>query len=349
MHKPFQPTPIRISPDFNDYNDGLKLSYEGCDFSAGTVRRVRDDLSQGLTVFHPQYLIAQPHLLSHKESMTQLVQLDALERLLDDPSPVVRKAVIQGVKSAGTEGVLWLEKLSADKNLGAHAQALLGDLRTSESAAQCFLNYIKEATLELEQGCLLIERVIHPSLLEHAYAAELDRLSKRTRELIAEPLDIKEKCRVLCRVIFGEEGFRGAERSFAAPDSSLLSRVLSTRRGIPISLCIIFLLVARRLGLPVEPVGLPGRFMVGVFSGRTPFYIDCYQGGTFRTRAEVQLLLLDNQLPAAENFLQPVTIAQTLARCCRNLVSQLEAHGNDRGSRQFVSFVHALDQIDPRA
>ena len=281
--------------------------------------------------------------------MTPIVQLSALERLLDDPSPVVRKAVIEGVKSAGTDGVLWLEKLSTDKILGTYAQSLLGDLRTSESATHSFLNYIHAGKMDLEEACLLLERVIHPSLPVNAYADELDRLAARTRELIAEPLDTKEKCRLLCRVIFGEEGYRGAERSFAAPDSSLLSRVISTKRGIPISLCIIFLLVARRLNLPVEPVGLPGRFMVGVFTGRAPFYIDCYQGGTFRTRAEVQLLLLDNHLPAEENFLQPVTVAQTIARCCRNLVSQLEAHGNDRGSRQFVGFVHALEKIDHRA
>jgi regulator of sirC expression with transglutaminase-like and TPR domain len=280
--------------------------------------------------------------------MTPIAQLSALERLLDDPSPVVRKAVIEGVKSAGTDGVLWLEKLSTDKILGTFAQSLLGDLRTSESATHSFLNYINAGKMDLEEACLLLERVIHPSLRVNAYAAELDRLTARTRELIAEPLDTKEKCRLLCRVIFGEEGYRGAERSFAAPDSSLLSRVISTKRGIPISLCIIFLLVARRLNLPVEPVGLPGRFMVGVFTGRAPFYIDCYQGGTFRTRAEVQLLLLDNHLPADENFLQPVTVMQTIARCCRNLVSQLEAHGNDHGSRQFVGFVHALEKIDYR-
>jgi regulator of sirC expression with transglutaminase-like and TPR domain len=186
-------------------------------------------------------------------------------------------------------------------------------------------------------------------LCDDAYAAELDRLATRTRELMAEPLDVRAKCRLLCRVIFGEEGYRGAQESFAVPSSSLLSQVIQSRRGIPISLCLIFLLVARRLGLPVEPVGLPGRFMVGVFRGREPLYIDCYEGGAFRTRAEVQLLLLDNQLPADEAFLQPVTTHQTLARCCRNLVSQFEAQGDDRSSRLFLGFVHALDKHDERA
>ena len=160
---------------------------------------------------------------------------------------------------------------------------------------------------------------------------------------------MRAKCRLLCRVLYGEEGYRGSQQSFATPESSLLSHVLAERRGIPISLCLIFLLVARRLGLPVEPVGLPGRFMVGVFRGKEPLYIDCYEGGAFRTRAEVQLLLLDNQLPADEAFLQPVSSLQTIARCCRNLVSQFEAQGDDRSSRLFVGIVHALEKIDERA
>jgi regulator of sirC expression with transglutaminase-like and TPR domain len=281
--------------------------------------------------------------------MTHDAELATLERLLDDPSPVVRQAVLTRLKAAGLPGVLWLESLTKDEALAAHARALLADLRTPEAAAHAFLALARDARYDLEEACLLLERATEPTLADDAYSTELDRLAERTRELIAEPLDVRGKCRLLCRVIFGEEGYRGAQESFAVPASSLLSQVIRSRRGIPISLCLIFLLVARRLGLPVEPVGLPGRFMVGVFRGREPLYIDCYEGGAFRTRAEVQLLLLENHLPADEAFLLPVTPRQTLARCCRNLVSQFEAQGDDRSSRLFLTFVHALEQTDERA
>ena len=281
--------------------------------------------------------------------MTHDAELATLERLLDDPSPVVRLAVLTKLKAAGIQGVLWLEEMSKDQALAMHARNLLVDLRTPEAAAQAFLNHVRDAHCDLEEACLLMERVTHLALRDDAYTLELDRLAERTRELMAEPLDLRAKCRLLCRVIFGEEGYRGAQESFAVPSSSLLSQVIQSKRGIPISLCLVYLLVARRLGLPVEPVGLPGRFMVGIFRGREPLYIDCYEGGAFRTRAEVQLLLLDNQLPADEAFLQPVSTHQTLARCCRNLVSQFEAQGDDKSSRLFLGFVHALERHDERA
>lgn len=280
--------------------------------------------------------------------MSHASELANLERLLDDPSPVVRQAVLTKLKTTGPEGIEWLESLKKNQALSRIAGELLTHVRTSEAASQAFLDYVRQGDLNLEHACLLLERTANPALADDAYEAELQRLTERTRDLITEPLDLRSKCRMLCRVIFGEEGYRGAQETFAAPASSLLSQVIATHRGIPISLCLIFLLVARRLNLPVDPVGLPGRFMVGIFRGKEPLYIDCYEGGAFRTTAEVQLLLLDNHLPAHQAFMMPVSNLQTLTRCCRNLVSQYEAEGDDRRSRLFLSLVHALEQLEPR-
>ncbi|GBL30596.1 hypothetical protein EMGBS10_17460 [Opitutia bacterium] len=161
--------------------------------------------------------------------MTSDAQLAALERLLDDPSPVVRQAVAAHVKAAGTAGILWLEKLAAKAELAPHAHSLLADLRTVEAAAQTFLTYLRAGPIDLEEACLLLERVATPSLPPSAYTAELDRLADRTRELIAEPLELRAKCRLLCRVLFGEEGYRGAQESSPRPPPPCCPR--SSRPG----------------------------------------------------------------------------------------------------------------------
>lgn len=277
--------------------------------------------------------------------MRQSAILSALKRLLDDPSPVVKKAVLEGVKSTGNEGILWLENLRNHRKLGVQAKSLLTQLRTTESATRSFLQYLTSDKIEMEKACFLLEQTINPQLSIEDFREKLDRLAERTRELIAEPLDCKNKCHLLCRVLFGEEGLRGTAASLTNPKASLLSNVLSSKRGIPLSLSLIFLLVAQRLRLPVEPVGLPGRFMVGVFQGKEPFYIDCYEGGAFRTRAEIQLLLKQNQLPTDEPFLLPSTTPETLARYCRNLVAQFEAQGDHERSRHFVRLHQALEKF----
>ncbi len=308
--------------------------------SGATLRRSRD----GMSLAPRSPLLRSTAAQDIPGAMKEDARLAPLGRLLDDPSPVVRQAVLSRLREAGAAGLEWLEERMAEERLSAHAKALLEALRTPESAAREFLRYVAADGAELERACLLLERAADPSLADDAHSAEFDRLATRVRELMAEPLDVRGRCRILCRVVFGEEGYRGARESMSSPASSLLSRVIATRRGIPISLCLLCLFTARRIGLPLEPVGLPGRFMLGVFSGKDPFYVDCYEGGAFRSRAEVQLMLLDNHLPADEAFLGPVSPRQTLARCCRNLVSQCEAAGDDGLSRMYQGFAQTLER-----
>ena len=83
-----------------------------------------------------------------------------------------------------------------------------------------------------------------------------------------------EVCKILNRVIFHEFEFRGEKEDFYNPDNSFLGKVLDNRRGIPLTLSVVYLLVADRFGFQLEPVGFPVRFMLGCFEEEVPFYID---------------------------------------------------------------------------
>ena len=72
------------------------------------------------------------------------------------------------------------------------------------------------------------------------------------------------------RVLFHEWGFRGNVEQFTDPMNSFIDKVLTRRKGIPISLSVLYLLVGERLGLPLEPVGLPGHFVVGCYADEAP-------------------------------------------------------------------------------
>ena len=93
--------PSRLRLESDPVEDG------GC---AATTRRGRDELSQKRPPV--ESLVAPGESCHHRRQMTRDAQLAALERLMDDPSPVVRKAVLKGVQAAGTEGLLWLQQLS---------------------------------------------------------------------------------------------------------------------------------------------------------------------------------------------------------------------------------------------
>jgi regulator of sirC expression with transglutaminase-like and TPR domain len=273
----------------------------------------------------------------------------ALERLLDDPSPVVREAVLQRIRRAGAGGVRWLRDQAAHPELGEHARELLHRLGTPEAAALALLAVARDPAADLERGLVAVERVLNPDLADMAVGQPLDSLAERARSLMVAPADMRTRLRTLSRVIFGEAGFRGVEDSSDQPDTSLMSRVLERRRGNPLSLCAVYLLVARRLGIALEPVGVPGRFMVGWFGEGGPLFVDAFAGGAFRTRDEIRLALRENELPEDDAHLRPASLRETLARACRNLATQHAEQGDAARAETFAGLARAIAPHQPDA
>ena len=264
---------------------------------------------------------------------------DSFATLLDDPSIAVRRRLLAYFGTHEPEAKAFLIQLADGKHrtLAWHARWFLTELRFSDPVAE-FRGFIQSLNYELETGSLLLARTVLPATDAGACAAELDRLARRCRELTAEPASARERCRVLNRVLFHEAGFRGNTENYADPLNSFLPQVLERRKGIPISLGIVYLLVAQRIGLELEPVGMPGHFLVGCFTGSQPFFIDAFEQGAFRSPAELLLLLRAQGLEPTVADLAPTPVREVLARCCRNLVSHYAAGGDEDRSLLFNSF-----------
>ena len=91
----------------------------------------------------------------------------------------------------------------------------------------------------------------------------------------------------LCQVLFTEEGMRGNQESYDEPANSSVARVLATRRGMPITLSIVTVEVARQAGLQLSGIGLPGHFIVGGEELPDETYLDPFDGGVLRDRESV--------------------------------------------------------------
>ncbi|MCU0792577.1 MAG: transglutaminase-like domain-containing protein [Opitutaceae bacterium] len=266
-------------------------------------------------------------------------ECDAFAALLDDPSPAVRASLLAYFGTREAEAKVFLGQIADGKHraLAWHARWFLTELRFSDPVAE-FRGFIQSLNYELETGALLLARTVLPATDAGACAMELDRLAARCRELIAEPASARERCRVINRVLFHEEGFRGNTEHYTDPFNSFLPQVLERRKGIPISLCIVYLLVAQRLGLELEPVGMPGHFMIGCFAEEEPFFVDAFEQGTFRSPTELLLALRAQGLEPSAADLAPTPVREVLARCCRNLVNHYAAAGDAARSVLFNGF-----------
>jgi len=273
----------------------------------------------------------------------------ALLTLLDDPSPAVRKSLLAHFSVDARTSADLLQSVARGSNrlLAWHARWYLDELKLTDPVEE-FRVFIRSLSYELETGALLLARTVYPEVDIVACSEQLDLIAARCRELIAEPSSAREKCRVINRVLFHDHGFHGNIESYNDPENSFLHRVLQRHKGIPISLCTVYLLVAQRLGFTLEPVAPPGHFVVGCFLEDEPFYIDAFEGGVLRSAEDLCLRLIAQQLPVRIADLAPAPIREVLCRSCRNLVVHYAQAGDQERSRLFASFVDDFESTYAR-
>jgi regulator of sirC expression with transglutaminase-like and TPR domain len=274
---------------------------------------------------------------------------DALLGLLDDTNPPVRKALLAHFVDLGHPAVQFLQEVAhgSHRILARHANWFLEEIKFSDPVAE-FRGFIRSLNYELETGALLLSRTVSRDLDVGACCATLDKIAARCRELITLPASTREQCRVINRVLFHEWGFHGNVDHYTDPLNSLIDCVLTRRKGIPISLSTVYLLIGERLGLDLEPVGLPGHFVVGCFGSSKPFFIDPFDRGIFLDSDEVFALLRANKIVPKGSDLTPTPIREVLCRSCRNLVNHYKAAGDAEHAKLFTSFVEEFDSTYER-
>jgi regulator of sirC expression with transglutaminase-like and TPR domain len=271
---------------------------------------------------------------------------EAFLSLLDDTSVAVRRALLARFAQLGPAAAPFLQSVATGSNriLARHAARFLDELKIADPVAD-FRGFIQSLNYELETGALLLARTVAPLLDAGSCCTTLDTIAARCRELIVEPSSVREKCRVLNRVLFHEWGFHGNVEHYTDPRNSFIDQVLERRTGIPLSLSIIYLLVAERLGLELEPVGLPGHFIVGCFVDDLPFFIDPFDRGVFRDAEEIFDLLRSNNIVPKASDLAPTPVREVLCRSCRNLVNHYHAAGEPERAKLFSRFVDEFEAI----
>jgi len=269
---------------------------------------------------------------------------EALLSLLDDQSAIVRRALVAYFTEAGGEAASFLREVAHGPNrvLAGHAIWFLQELKFSDPVAE-FRGFIRSLNYELETGALLLARTVTPRLDIGEFCAAVDAIAARCRELIVEPSSGRDKCRLINRVLFHEWGFRGNVEHYIDPLNSLLDQVMARRKGNPLSLCIVYLLVANRLDFDLEPVGPPGHFFVGCYTGAAPFYIDPFDQGFIRDADELLDLLRARRINPTAADLAPVPVREVLSRICRNLVNSYTAANDHARARLFAGFIEEFE------
>lgn len=283
-------------------------------------------------------------LLRVETRMLTTAEKEALLALLDDESAAVRQALVAQFLALGDEGRRFLQDVARGPNRVAALAAgwYLRELKFSDPVAE-FRGFIQSLNYELETGALLLSRTVNPSLDVTAVCAQLDAFAARARKLMPRAATMRAQARVINRVLFEEYGLRGNVDNYTDPKNSLIDQVLERRVGIPISLSIVYLLVAQRVGLEVEPVGVPGHFLVGGYEPEGPFFVDAFNEGQLLSPEDVFDRIRSLQHTPQLADLAPTPVREVLSRACRNLANHYAAADDAAHARLFADFVSEFD------
>ena len=246
----------------------------------------------------------------------------ALLNLLTDEDPAVYQAVRQKILSFGSGAAAWLRPHTLSREPALRRRALeivlFFDRQDADNAFLAFcLNQGEQ--FDLEEGAWLLALTRYPDINPEAHRALLDSFANDLRERLDLGGPPKLILTTINHYLFDDLGFTGNSLDYYDPENSYLNRVIDRRTGNPINLCLVYLLLARRLRLPVSGIGMPRHFVCRFQSSAEELYIDVFNRGKILTKTDCVQYLLNANLSVRDDYLAPVTSRRLLLRVCANL------------------------------
>lgn len=209
---------------------------------------------------------------------------------------------------------------------------------------------LQDEDIDLLRAALTYARAEFPDLEVEPCVGRVEELARRVRQHLGESFEPQVVLRTINKVLFEEEGFHGNRDDYYDPRNSYLNQVLERKTGIPITLSVIYMEVARRVGLPVFGVGMPGHFLLKHYDidGQQTF-IDPFHSGRLLTPAETQMRMkevYEGQLQLQPEFMNTVGKRQILTRMLNNLRS---VYISSRNFKKALTTVDLILAIHPRS
>ena len=265
--------------------------------------------------------------MPNMDSMTPIdtetdTRIQSLITLLADDDPQVGDAIAHHLRDMGPVTLPGLEAaLQSDHpTLRERAGALVREMRL-EQVLLDLRQFANGGAKSLEQGLYLLARLNDPDFDQAACTEQLNRM---TEDLMLR-LDPGDGVDILLsawsRYLYNEQGFAGNTEDYYQPSNSYLNTLLTSRKGIPISLSSLYIILGQRLGLPIYGIGMPGHFLAKYDDGHEMRIIDPFHKGRVLDEAGCSQLLRGLGLAFDSRYLTPVTTRYIMERTVKNLVA----------------------------
>ncbi len=213
-------------------------------------------------------------------------------------------------------------------------------------------NYILDPEDDLLRSSLLISRYIeYPQLDVEGYILKVNAMARELLFCVDDESNTFSKIKLINNYLFTVKGFEGNKKDYYNPKNSFINDVIDSKKGIPITLSIIYMHVSRLVGLDVKGICFPGHFLVKVYDDGQSFIIDPYNKGEVVTKEKCLYILgelFGDDVEFEERFLESSSNTQILKRVVNNLKNIYVMTKEYQKSFKTVDIMMSLDPYDPQ-
>ena len=275
-------------------------------------------------------------------------EIESLMLLLEDPDPFVQEQVQLRFMELGDRAIPILDQIrveTKDKEEKKRAKDVLYKL-TFTSLKEDFAELLLEGVgnrAQLERAVITLARFGNPTLRESEYVKKLDYFADMIRASLRYNRSEREEMQTFMKFIFEDLNFRGDNKDYHNPANGFIDQVIERRKGLPISLSLVAMFIARRLQLPVFGVNMPIHFMLAFVGEKEEQLIDPYDQGAEVTYDQCYFFLKKKNVTPKPDHFKMASELNILARCIRNLMHSYERKEEHDRVRDLKSLLELVE------
>ncbi|NEQ55098.1 MAG: hypothetical protein F6K11_34090 [Leptolyngbya sp. SIO3F4] len=273
-------------------------------------------------------------------------EIRALISLLDDEDDHVFSHVTEKLASFGQAIIPFLQKElnnTENKLVKQRLSLLLQDLNYDNILSK-LKTWSESEDQDLLKALWIIASYQYPGLAFETIYKELEQIYYEAWLDFRYEMHPFDQVKVLNSIIFRKLNFKANTGDFYAPSNSMINDVLNNKTGNPISLCIVYMLVANKLKLPVFGVNLPKMFILTYKDERFQFYINAFNKGLIFSKADIDNYLGQLKLEKKETYYEPCSNVVIVKRILYNLIDAYQKQGDIEKTDELQNILAVLEK-----
>ena len=274
-------------------------------------------------------------------------ELNALISLLDDPNKEIFDSVKSRLVELGIEVLPELESAwesNYDSLIQERAENIIYEIHFRD-IVKSLKKWIQKKDKNLLEAWFIISKYQYPDIDEQFYRKKIYNLVSQINLEVEQTYSELAKISAFNRVFFTQNGFRGNTRNFQSPDNSFINTVIDKHMGNPLTLSMLYIIIAEKINLPICGVNMPKHFIIGfedvneINGDPIKFYINPFNKGAILNRQDLEVYLKREKLKEDSKYFTPCGNTTVIKRLLNNLFHSFTFQSKNEKAKEIITLI----------